>query len=109
MSPGLRHSVAIPTHPTGPETAERRNLLDLGRLVESAGFDALWVSEEAPPGLDSLVAVSALGTATSTIGLVAVVGPARRAPTVLAKSAAGSTGSREEGCNSVWRPVGRAR
>ena len=92
MSPGLgrepvaiRHSVALPT-------ASGRSLPGIAKMVERLD-DSLWLSEvdsDPPPARDALVLCSAVGIVTSEVGLVALLDPGARLPTVAAKAAAGA-------------------
>ncbi len=62
-------------------------------MVERLGFDSLWLSEvdsDPPPARDALALCSAIGIVTSEIGLVAMLDPGARLPTVTAKAAAGA-------------------
>ena len=82
----IRHSVALPT-------ASGRSLPGIAKMVERLGFDSLWLSEvdsDPPPARDALVLCSAIGIVTSEIGLVALLDPGARLPTVTAKAAAGA-------------------
>jgi alkanesulfonate monooxygenase SsuD/methylene tetrahydromethanopterin reductase-like flavin-dependent oxidoreductase (luciferase family) len=62
-------------------------------MVERLGFDSLWLSEvdsDPPPARDALVLCSAVGIVASEVGLVALLDPGARLPTVAAKAAAGA-------------------
>jgi alkanesulfonate monooxygenase SsuD/methylene tetrahydromethanopterin reductase-like flavin-dependent oxidoreductase (luciferase family) len=84
----IRHGVALPTGWTpGSE------LLAIGGNLEGLGFDSLWLSEvdsDPAPPRDALAICSALGVVTDEIGLVALLAPDARPPTVAAKAASGT-------------------
>jgi alkanesulfonate monooxygenase SsuD/methylene tetrahydromethanopterin reductase-like flavin-dependent oxidoreductase (luciferase family) len=94
VSPGrrdpiaIRHGVALPT---GGNLGSE--LLAIGGNLERLGFDSLWLSEvdsDPAPPRDALAICSALGVVTAEIGLVALLAPGARLPTVAAKAASGT-------------------